>query len=38
MAFFVLLRGEFSRRTLDSKPENGFFGGKCQLFCVDNIL
>lgn len=38
MAFFVHLRGESSKHTLDSKPENGFFGGKCQLFFVDNIL
>ena len=38
MAFFVYLRGEFIRHTLDSKLENGYFGGIRQLFFVYNIL
>ena len=38
MAIFVHLRGESSRHTLDSKPENVFFIGKCQLSFIDNIL
>ncbi len=38
MAFFVYLRGEFIRHTLDSKPENGFFGAIRQLVFVCNML
>ena len=38
MAFFVHLRGESSRQIVDSKPENGFFGGIRQLLNVYNIL